>query len=818
MAGREWIAHYSEDGHQTESVHDHLLAIRDLSAQYGVPIGLAHVAGLAGWLHDVGKYSDAFQDYIQRSHEGNPGVRRGEVNHAFAGGQVLADFLSGYTDLGHLYLRDLVANVILSHHNPNGPYDYWNPLKQERSPFVRRIHDSVKDWDRQVIQNKFFTEFDRAEFSSYVEQALAELLAIPETVRMEQQAFILRFIASCLVDADHLETGNFMSGIQTQTTDTKQQLISLQRQNEQFVAQMDAADFEKNRSKINALRHQMSDLCFQAGREAKGVYSLSVPTGGGKTYASLRFALTHAKTHGMDHVIIVIPYNTIIEQNAAAIREALGLPSDDDHTVLEYHSTISDDPKSPAFYYAQDTWDAPIIMTSQVAYLNALYGHGSKNLRHMHRLVNSILIYDEIQSMPLHTLEMDNHAINWLSSMGRSTTLLCTATQPELSKNVIPVGINPPVEIVPDISTVETAFKRVQLINHIETPWRVDDLSNAIERELKTVDSVLVILNTKRSARMAYQGFDMDGVDKYHLSTAMCKAHRQRVMSRIHEHLDSIRDRRRENKPAARKTVLFATQLVEAGVDLSFESVFRSLAGLDSIVQAAGRCNRNHERPVGDVHVIRLDSSFEHLGRGLRDISFGAEITKNLLRSQPNADLLSASFVRNYFVKFLANDADRKLAYPLKIFGIQINLLDLVAKTEGRFVNSPGVEKIQRGTSINDLPLLTCASQTVAQYFEPIDSRTTPVLVQWDDNSKELVVEIESGHHTPREASDLLRQAQDYVVQVYTDAKGNPSQILDQLAAYDEDTGLWIARERAYSDEFGLGEPTGGLGLSGIGM
>jgi CRISPR-associated endonuclease/helicase Cas3 len=818
MVRHTWIAHYSDDGQQTESVHDHLTAIRDLSAQYGTPIGLTHVAGLAGWLHDAGKYSDAFQDYIRRSHEGNPSAKRGEVNHAFAGGQVLNDFLSERNDLGYLYLRDLIANVIMAHHNPNGPYDYLNPLKQEPSPLVQRIHDPVKDWSRKDIQDTFFTEFDRDEFSRYVAKAHAEILAIPETVRMEQQAFILRFIASCLIDADHLETGNFMSGVRTQTTDTNAQLIGLQQKNEQFVAQMNAADQAKASSKINMLRHQMSELCFQAGQRAKGIYSLSVPTGGGKTYASLRFALTQAKEHGMDHVIIVIPYNTIIEQNAKAIRDALGLPADDDHTVLEYHSTISNDPKSSAFYYAQDTWDAPIIMTSQVAYLNALYGHGSKNLRHMHRLVNSVLIYDEIQSMPLHALEMNNHAINWLSSMGSSTPLLCTATQPELTKNVIPVGINPPTEIVPNIPEVETAFKRVRLINHIEMPWSVDDLTAALEQELTNVDSVLVIFNTKRSARMAYQGFTMPGVDKCHLSTAMYKVHRQCVMRCVNKRLKRIRKMREAGEPVRHKMVLFATQLVEAGVDFSFDSVFRSLAGVDSIVQAAGRCNRNHERPVGDVHLMRLDSTFEHLGSGLRDISYGADITKQLLRSRPDADLFSASFVRDYFVKFLANDKDRKLAYPLKISGIHVNLLDLVAKTEGRFVNSPGVEKIQEGTPVSDLPLLTCASQTVAKNFEPIDSQTTPVLPQWGRKAKKLVLEIESGHHTPQEVSDLLRRAQDYVVQVYTDANGNPSQILKQLVTHDEDTGIWIADERAYSSEFGLSDPEGGLGLSGIGL
>lgn len=820
MAQQEWIAHYSKDGQQTESVHDHLAAIRDLCASYGETIGLAHVAGLAGWLHDAGKYSEAFQDYIRRSHDSDPSAQRGEVNHAFAGGQVLENILSNYDDpqFGYLYLRNLVENVILAHHNSNGPFDYLNPLKKEPSPLIRRIHEPVKDWNRQDIQDAFFHEFDQAEFDQYVLQAYDEILAVPETVRMGQQAFILRFIASCLVDADHLETGNFMSGVQTFVTDTSQQLTMLQQQNEQFVAKMESGDQNEKRSKINELRHQMSDLCLRAGSGKKGIYSLSVPTGGGKTYASLRFALTQAKVHAMDRIVIVIPYNTIIEQNASAIRDALNLPKDDDHTVLEYHSTVSDNPKTPEYYYARDTWDAPIVMTSQVAYLNALYGHGSKNLRHMHRLVNSILIYDEIQTMPLHALEMNNHAINWLSSMGKSTTLLCTATQPKLSKDVIPVGINTPTEIVPDIPAVEAAFKRVRLINHMETPWGVDDLTRALKDELTNVDSVLVVFNTKRSAREAFQALTLDHVDKYHLSTAMCMAHRQEVMASIQEQLENIREARQADQQPLTKMVVFSTQLIEAGVDLSFDSVFRSLAGVDSIVQAAGRCNRNHERPVGDVHVMKLDSSFEHLGSGLRDISFGAEITKQLVRNHPDADLFSASFVRDYFIKFYANDQGRKLAYPLKIKGVQVNLLDLVAKTEGQFVNEPGVEKIPAGTSLSDQPLLTCASQTVAKHFEPIDSKTTPVLVQWekDPESEKLVIEIEDGGHTPEEVSELMRRAQRYTVQVYTDANGNPTQILDQLATHDENTGLWIAQQRAYSDDFGLGDPTGGPSFSGF--
>ncbi|ERL66332.1 CRISPR-associated helicase/endonuclease Cas3 [Schleiferilactobacillus shenzhenensis] len=800
MPAVQFIAHGEKDDDgkiRYQSVHDHLLQTRDLCEQFGSSLNLAYVAGLAGWLHDAGKYSKAFQLYIRKSLDEDPSAKRGAVNHAFGGAHMLRQLFANSVDDNAIYMTELVENVIMAHHNADGPYDFLSPVKGE-SPFLKRVDGDISDWNVSELEAGFFSDFSRDEYLAYVEKAVAEIAVIPADVQDAQQSFYLRFLASCLIDADHLETGNFMADISNGPIATSDKLEVLYTTNEAAVkkqAREDAADQESGRGQINKLRGEMSDLSWRAGQDKQGVYSLSVPTGGGKTFASLRFALAQCQQHHLERIIIVAPYTTIIEQNAEAIREWLSLSGDDDTTVLEYHSAISDGPKSARYYYAHDTWDAPIVMTTQVAYLNALYGSGSKNLRHMHRLVNSVVVFDEIQSMPTKTVEMNNAAINWLADYGKTTVLLCTATQPALSHDVLPLGIDTPTEIVPDIPNAERAFKRVQLLTQNHQVWTVEDLISAVKEELDSSGSSLIVMNTKKAVRQSFEAFQNQypAVKAYHLSTGMCGAHRKEVIGQIHDELAEHQ-----------QLVVFSTQLIEAGVDLSFGSVFRSLAGIDSVIQAAGRCNRNHEVNLGNVHLIKMDSSVENLSRGLADISAGAGITETLLTKYSDWDPLSAEFVQQYFRRYF-NSRKMYLDYPATISGQRLNLLSLLVSTGNGTINDTGVVTFNRHNqkSAGEQLLNYSAPQTVTKNFQVIDSKTTPVLVQWREGKK-IAETLLSGRTDLKTMYDTLKQAQQYVVQVYADSQSLEQALRDGILEYHEASGLWIARESSYNDQFGL--------------
>lgn len=805
MTRPTFIAHCTDDN-RFQSVHDHLWAVKNLCETYAEPLHLSHVAGLAGWLHDAGKYAQTFQDYINKSHDGDPNTHPGQVNHAFAGARLLGAFLNQNFDDDAIYLSELIENVVMAHHNAGGPYDYVTPTSGE-SPFLQRQSQKIKDWTISEIKQHFFEDFSQASFEAYLDEAIHEISLIPPEQQESQENFYLRYIASCLIDADHLETGDFMVGKTTQQKSPSASLDTLCRINEEKAAvqaKQNATDTTSGQGMINRLRGEMSQYCLAAGQADQGIYSLSVPTGGGKTLAGLRFALNQCVTHHLDRIVIVSPYTTIIEQNTRAIRQRLDIDPSDRSTVLEYHSAIGDDqveqddPKNDRYYYTRDTWDAPIIMTTQVAYLNALYGRGSKNLRHMHRMINSVVIFDEIQSMPTKTVEMNNVAMNWLAHEGKSTLLLCTATQPALSHDVLPIGIDAPKEIIPDIPSVETAFKRTELVDHTAKMWELDDLMNGLKSELTRVSSVLAVMNTKKAARQAFQQFNELNLDVkgYHLSTAMCAAHRKKVIKAI-----------RENLKNQVPLVVFSTQLIEAGVDLSFGSVFRSLAGIDSVIQAAGRCNRNHETKIGRVHLMRLDSEIENISHGLNDISAGAHITKTLLNLYPHVDPLSAKIVSQYFQRYY-QDRGAQLNYPETIDHQRLSLLSLIYGQNAEsdpLINKHGVDAYEQkhGHRVYSDLLHVSAPQSVTRLFDPINSNTIPILVQWGQG-KEIVGKILSGQTPLEEHYRLLKQAQQYVVQVFGDQRTSENLVKNGVARFDEHTGLWIARESQYDEDFGL--------------
>ena len=402
---------------------------------------------------------------------------------------------------------------------------------------------------------------------------------------------------------------------------------------------------------------------------AKGIYSLTVPTGGGKTLASLRFALHHAQRYKMDRIIYVVPFTTIIDQNADIVRKILDGhdPNETrDVVVLEHHSDLTPEEQGWREKILTENWDAPIIYTTSVQFLGTLFGAGTRSARRMHQLANAVLIFDEIQALPIKCIHLFNNAINFLVQQCGSTAVLCTATQPLLdrvdpAKGAIAIPPPPDGELMPDVRGLFQDLRRVDIINRRKAGgWTYEEIAEHAAAEVRRVNNCLVIVNTKEAAQTLYQlSKERKAFAVHHLSTNMCPAHRKLVLAKVRKQLWK-----------SERMLCISTQLIEAGVDVDFGSVVRFTAGLDSIAQAAGRCNRNGKSSEpAKVHIVNPRD--ENLGM-LAEIRIGRDLAERVLADY---ELDPAIFDNNpvgpkalsQFYEYYFFDRRSEMDYPLSV-------------------------------------------------------------------------------------------------------------------------------------------------------
>nr|WP_290443413.1 CRISPR-associated helicase Cas3' [Sporolactobacillus kofuensis] len=781
-------------------VKEHLLAVKNLAEHYGHDVGIPRIAGLAGLLHDLGKYTATFQDYLRMavfSPETAP--RRGSVDHASAGGKFLFECLHTKQNRDQLryLLAEIVGNAIVSHHSYL--HDYFSP--DADVPFYRRVTKSEEDLPGySETMDHFYSEvFSQEELKKYVNTAVQELKSFLQNNSgnpIENLTLLTRFVFSCLIDADRTDTRLFEENSKRQKPDTHYLFqIYDQRLRDQlavFNSQHEA------QTPINQLRNEMSQQCERFAEKPSGIYTLSIPTGGGKTLASMRYALAHALKYGKKQIIYIVPYTTIIEQNAKVIRSILH----DDAHILEHHSNLAVDAKNDErdededvmtiqerLRLAKDNWDCPIILTTMVQFLNTFYKYGSRNIRRLHHLTDSVIIFDEVQKVPIHCISLFNQAVNFLKTFGKSSILLCTATQPALNYVRHSLKVNPHSELINDLDRVTDAFKRVEIIDRsYQEKFNSDKLTDLIIEQLDDVDNVLVILNTKSVVRKLYQHIrELDqSVIIFHLSTSMCAKHREDLLEQIKICLKE-----------KVKMVCISTQLIEAGVDVSFECVIRSLAGLDSIAQAAGRCNRNGEYP-GYRKVFIVDHEEEKLAN-LFEINRGKSITKRILkefREYPERfqnNILSRIAMDWYFKNYFG-ELEGKLDFNLRHYnGTLVNLIN----TERSL--SECVQNFRNKHGFVPPLFLPSSLKTAAKEFYVINESIS-VLVPYGEG-KNIIAEL-NGATTIEDLGTLFKRLQQYSINIYEQDKRKLEKE-NLLIPYFEGQILAI-RESAYSKEFGL--------------
>lgn len=555
---------------------DHLENASTLAADFGAAFNCRDWAAWLAFLHDLGKYSHLFQKRLRGG---------SRVDHSLAGALEAMRLLE---QTGLKSLRHIAAHVISGHHTG--------------------LADGIPTGNAGVsLKERLAGRGKLPDYSAWAsELSLPPLPAAPPALKRENAAdcafaffFWARMLFSCLVDADFLDTEAFIQPERAALRGGYPLLETLAQKLDETLAQMAA---QAKPSPVNDRRAEVLAACRRAAAQTPGLFSLTVPTGGGKTLSSLAFAFDHAKKHNLRRIIYVIPYTSIIEQTAGVFRRAFG--PELAHAVLEHHSNVAEtEKKSPedaddledARSLAFENWDAPIIVTTAVQFFESLFAARSSRCRKLHRIAQSVVVLDEAQTLPPALLRPCLAAVKELAASYGTSFVLCTATQPEVGvKPWNRNGLTGVREITPDVPALFQALERVdvEFIGQVE----MEDLAE----RLRGCARALCIVNTRPQARDLAEALHGAGQRVFHLSTWMCAAHRKEVLARVQEMLAD------ETQP---DLLLVATSLIEAGVDIDFPIVYRAMAGLDSIAQAAGRCNREGRLPRGHTFVFDLPAT-----------------------------------------------------------------------------------------------------------------------------------------------------------------------------------------------------------------
>lgn len=790
---------------ENQLLEQHLREVGMECSRRGEKVNMPLTGRLLGLIHDLGKASEDFQQYLE-SQKSDHAKKRGSVDHSTAGAQFLWNHFK--PEKGELrFLRQMIAACGASHHN-GGLVNFLNP--DGVNAFKKRLEKSSAESHYEEVM-QLLPPALKEELEALISSPILaeEMRCFDQKTNLLENEMIMafyhgmqsRFLLSCLIAGDQISAaGDF-----PQKTSVPDWDLYLSRLNEHIKT------FD-NRGDINGLRATISDACLNAADREQGQYLLTLPTGGGKTLASLRFALAHAKKHQLDRIIYVIPYTSIIEQNADSARTALADTAKD--IILEHHSNFLPDKElndaketdntsksekkeeadektikeTDAYRKAVEGWNAPIIFTTSVQFLNALFASGAGHVRRLNSLARSVIIFDEIQTLPLKTAHMFNNAVNYLFQFAQTTTVFCTATQPILDKldhtkktdgeeeteeekkekkGALKLSDHP--HLVPEYRSCFEQFSAQRKITfHAQIKdqgWSLEELSSLAKEQADKHGSVLFIVNTRSLARKLFSQCNEEGYEVHHLSTNMCPAHRFSIIEG-----EISKKALLAKKEVGKKVICVTTQLIEAGVDVDFDVVIRSSAGMDSVIQAAGRCNRDRKSGSGFVLLVNPSPELEKLDT-LKTIKTGKEITERVLREYDQEpeyyddDPLGEKILTRYFELFFEIYKD-ELSYKATVDMLPTTLLDLLSLN----IKSYGATNKEYTAEQNDYPLRQ-SSQSANEAFLVIDQDTVGVLVPYG-RGKDIITELSNLKYPDNEEDwvkikVLLREAQRYSISFF---------------------------------------------------
>ena len=705
----DYIAHLrSETDKKEQPLYEHIKNVAELSKKFSECLILSDYAEIIGMLHDIGKYSNRFQQRIN----GNDKIK---VDHSTCGAQEA------------FKMKLLMAAFCIAGHHGGIPNIGVRTDSENDPTLTGRLKRNTEDY------SAWINEVDRSKFKPIAE---------PFTKNRIPYTFILRFLFSCLVDADYLDTENFMSNgavLRDSGEDLTYLLNLLNKHIEKW---------QNPSGKLNILRTQMLNECIDVGKNCnEKLFTLTVPTGGGKTISSMAFALNYAVKHSKKRIIYVIPYTSIIEQNAEVFRKIFGM-----NNVLENHSNVDfdslDNETKIQMMLAAENWNSTIVVTTAVQFFESMFSNKPSKCRKIHNIADSVVIFDEAQMLPLDYLLPCATAIRQLAENYNSAVVLCTATQPNFQSILNLTEKNNKLQLTEICKSAEKMADDFRRVN-FKYEGKLED--DEIALELKQCKQVLCIVNKKAHAQKIYSMLGKSD-ENFHLSTYMYPAHRQQV-------LDEIRKRLDENKPCR----VVSTSLVEAGVDIDFPTVYRAISGIDSILQAGGRCNRENKRNSAEsvVHIFNTDEVLSY--------------------QQTNTDAAMA---------------------VIKKYGDKIYLPEAIKMYFDDLYYYRDIDKTHKVFDKKDIIhcLTNLEFETVSQRFKMIENDTKALYICTDEN-KEEINQLRNGNYT----KELFRSLQKYVVNLYEKDFNKLNEVC--AIEYVDNIFYILADNKYYSSKSGITFP-----------
>ena len=755
----ERIAHKDEAG-RVQTVKEHSFHVANFCREMGKRFGIGNLCYIVGLLHDMGKFGNKYQEYIWMENKEQQRALRGTINHSAAGAQFLVREYG--EDKAREPIRILavqaIAGAIVQHH---GLKDLVNleqedGLKKSCFPKVDIEYDVVK----QYIEEEILTDAALDELLKKADEELSSFIKkIGDLVRKDRESPLLKenkeysfriyttylekLILSILVDADYTDTYEFMDGTYKRKWLTQEELRKIWQEDIECLEQYLLQEKFQKQDVISKLRREISKECLEFSSRGTGIYKLPCPTGAGKTIASLRFAFSHAKKYQKERIFYIAPYRSILEQTAEEIRK-----------ILKEETT---------FERLGET----------------LFSHKMQAVRRFHHLANAVLIIDEVQNIPVKMIHLFNTIMNFLCYGCNTTIILCTATQPLLEEVQCKIHLSEPCNMIKNLEERYLAFQRVHIYkgNGILS-FTSEQAGEFLYEKIKDYQSILMIVNTKKTAETIYRfvkerlrdSASEETLIIYYLTGNMCPQHRIDVLDEIRETLGE------------KKLICIATNLIEAGIDISFECVIRSMAGLDHVIQAGGRCNRHGEKQYGDVFLIDIND--ENLGR-LEDIKNGKQVLKYRVDNKKEGEcldeLLSVKAVdwyyEHYFFKRQGEMNDK-----IEVDGRKTSIVSLL-----------GGGHISNG--IDKKLFCVAAFKTAGEKFELIDSKSIGIVVPYKKGRDYIAILNGKNRDKKMEILPLLQR---YTVNVYEnqyrdlEAKG---------AIYTIEFGNMMILDEAYYDE-----------------
>lgn len=804
-----------------QTLKEHIFGVVYNVRNYEKPKLLSNIAMLCALTHDCGKGNNLWQEYLLKD-----GRAKGKkIPHSDAG-MKLIDFLEN--DINETtsfsvydkYFKEIPQYVVGAHH---GLYDAMSI--DGRYITKDKINNSNRNTYIQESIENYFADFSIDELREIYQNALEDFNGIINIINESGEGnrihyhmgVVTRMLLSMVIDGDWSDAANFESEIpvfKDYSNDDKLWSV-LADSLENYIL-----DFSAN-TDLNKERQRISDECFKSSLKDCGIYKLNVPTGGGKTIAGMRFALNHAKIHNKSRIFYIAPYMSILEQNSEEYRRIFSSAVEDiDSILLEHHSNIvfeteidqDDDEYSlnedelkryNNYRILSSNWSAPLIMTTFVQFLNTLFSNNKASIRRMHNLSNSIVIIDEVQSLPIEILTPFNLMINALSLLFDVTFVLATATQPPFDEilgkqgedKIAKINYSVNENLVDNINY--KVFKRAELIHGELKPLELEELTDFVIDKVEDTKSLLVILNTKSAVKKLYDNLKMRTNEKvYYLTTNLAAAHRK-------EKLDEIKERIKSEK-----LILISTNLIQAGVDISFSTVIRSITGLDSLIQTIGRCNRNAESANGSVYLV-VTKDLENID-SMETMKIAANISEAKFldfKENPgryNYDMTSVTALREYFLSYYNNLAKKSHYYIKDLDSTIYNLLGQ---------NSVGVRANKKSRNPEAyVHLINQGFLSAGKYFKAIDTYGTSVIVPWKDG-KDIIAKIYANCNNPIELQRLISRAQRFTVNI-SDGMKMELEKIKALRLISNELNIYVLEEGYYSEDVGIVEERAELELN----